>query len=61
MAQITPPVGFNLFVVQNLTGYDMWKVAKASSPFFLLLVLAAILITVFPQIVLGLPQAMRGA
>jgi TRAP-type C4-dicarboxylate transport system permease large subunit len=36
-------------------------VAKASSPFFLLLVLAAILITVFPQIVLGLPQAMRGA
>jgi TRAP-type C4-dicarboxylate transport system permease large subunit len=61
MAQITPPVGFNLFVVQNLTGYDMWKVAKASSPFFLLLVLAAILITLFPQIVLGLPQAMRGA
>ena len=61
MAQITPPVGFNLFVVQNLTGYDMWKVAKASFPFFLLLVLAAILITVFPQIVLGLPQAMRGA
>ena len=61
MAQITPPVGFNLFVVQNLTGHDMWKVAKASFPFFLLLVLAAILITVFPQIVLGLPQAMRGA
>ena len=61
MAQITPPVGFNLFVVQNLTGYDMWKVAKASFPFFLLLVLAAILITLFPQIVLGLPQAMRGA
>jgi len=61
MAQITPPVGFNLFVVQNLTGHDMWKVAKASFPFFMLLVLAAILITVFPQIVLGLPQAMRGA
>jgi tripartite ATP-independent transporter DctM subunit len=61
MAQITPPVGFNLFVIQNLTGYDMWKVAKASFPFFLLLVLAAILITAFPQIVLLLPQAMRGA
>ena len=61
MAQITPPAGFNLFVVQNLTGHDMWKVAKASFPFFLLLVLAAILITVFPQIVLGLPEAMRGA
>ncbi len=61
MAQITPPVGFNLFVIQNLTGHDMWKVAKASFPFFLLLVLAAILITAFPQIVLLLPQAMRGA
>jgi tripartite ATP-independent transporter DctM subunit len=61
MAQITPPVGFNLFVIQNLTGYDMWTVAKASFPFFLLLVLAAILITAFPQIVLLLPQAMRGA
>ncbi|WP_439858937.1 TRAP transporter large permease [Pseudomonas sp. MBLB4136] len=61
MAQITPPVGFNLFVIQNLTGHDMWKVAKASFPFFLLLVLAAVLITAYPQIVLLLPQAMRGA
>ena len=58
MAQVTPPVGFNLFVVQNLTGKDIFTVAKASLPFFLLMVLATILITVFPQIVLGLPQAM---
>ncbi|MES2817627.1 MAG: TRAP transporter large permease subunit [Pseudomonadota bacterium] len=58
MAQITPPVGFNLFVIQSLTGKDLWTVAKASFPFFLLIVLAAILITVFPEIVLGLPQAM---
>jgi TRAP-type C4-dicarboxylate transport system permease large subunit len=54
-------VGFNLFVIQNLTGYDMRTVAKASFPFFLLLVMAAILITAFPQIFLLLPQAMRGA
>ncbi|MBS1230667.1 MAG: DctM [Proteobacteria bacterium] len=58
MAQVTPPVGFNLFVVQNLTGKDIFTVAKASLPFFLLMVMATILITVFPQIVLSLPQAM---
>jgi len=60
MAQITPPVGFNLFVLQNLTGKDLWTTAKVSFPFFLLIVLAAILITLFPQIVLVLPQAMMG-
>ncbi|PZP25623.1 MULTISPECIES: TRAP transporter large permease [Pseudomonas] len=60
MAQITPPVGFNLFVLQNLTGKDLWTTAKVSFPFFLLIVLAAILITLFPQIVLILPQAMMG-
>ncbi|WP_332826486.1 TRAP transporter large permease [Ramlibacter sp.] len=58
MAQITPPVGFNLFVVQSLTGKDILTVAKASLPFFLLMVAATVLITVFPQIVLSLPQAM---
>jgi tripartite ATP-independent transporter DctM subunit len=58
MAQITPPVGFNLFVVQNLTGKDIFTVAKASFPFFLLMVVATVLVTVFPQIVLSLPQAM---
>jgi C4-dicarboxylate transporter DctM subunit len=58
MAQVTPPVGFNLFVVQNLTGKDIFTVAKASFPFFLLMVVATILITAFPQIVLSLPQAM---
>jgi tripartite ATP-independent transporter DctM subunit len=58
MAQITPPVGFNLFVVQSLTGKDIFTVAKAALPFFLLMVIAAVLVTVFPQIVLSLPQAM---
>lgn len=58
MAQITPPVGFNLFVVQNLTGKDIFTVAKASFPFFLLMVIATVLITMFPEIVLSLPQAM---
>ncbi len=58
MAQITPPVGFNLFVVQSLTGKDIFTVAKASLPFFLLMVVATVLVTAFPQIVLSLPQAM---
>jgi TRAP-type C4-dicarboxylate transport system permease large subunit len=51
-------VGFNLFVVQSLTGKDIFTVAKAALPFFLLMVIAAVLVTVFPQIVLSLPQAM---
>jgi C4-dicarboxylate transporter DctM subunit len=58
MAQITPPVGFNLFVVQNLTGKDIFTVARATLPFFILMVIATVLVTVFPEIVLSLPQAM---
>ncbi|MCM5571621.1 TRAP transporter large permease subunit [Burkholderiaceae bacterium FT117] len=60
MAQITPPVGFNLFVVQNLTGKDIFTVARHSLPFFMLMVIAVVLISVFPEIVLALPQAMVG-
>lgn len=56
MAQITPPVGFNLFVLQNMAGRDTFTVAKAAFPFFVLLNIAVILIYVFPQIVLYLPK-----
>jgi tripartite ATP-independent transporter DctM subunit len=58
MAQITPPVGFNLYVLQTLTGKDMFAVARASLPFFLLLVVAVALIWAFPQIVTFLPGQM---
>ncbi|MFI4926225.1 MAG: TRAP transporter large permease [Burkholderiales bacterium] len=58
MAQITPPVGFNLFVVQSLTGRDIFTVAKACLPFFVLMVIATALVTFFPDIVLALPRAM---
>ncbi|MEP6558482.1 MAG: TRAP transporter large permease subunit, partial [Burkholderiales bacterium] len=58
MAQITPPVGFNLYVLQSLTGKDMFYVARASLPFFLLLVFAVALIWLFPQIVTFLPGQM---
>ena len=56
MAQITPPVGFNLFVLQNMSGKDTWTIAKAALPFFILLNIAVLIITTFPQIVLYLPK-----
>ncbi len=58
MAQITPPVGFNLFVIQGLTGMDILKVAYAAAPFFILLLLGLILIVVMPEIVTFLPDMM---
>ena len=60
MAQITPPVGFNLFVIQGLTGLDILRIARAAMPFFFLLLFAVLLITLFPQIVTYLPTAMNG-
>lgn len=56
MAQITPPVGFNLFVLQNMSGRDSFTVAKAALPFFFLLVAAVAIITAFPDIALFLPR-----
>ncbi len=58
MAQITPPVGFNLFVLQGLTGRDLPWLARAALPFFALLILAVGLIYLFPQTVLWLPGLM---
>jgi TRAP-type C4-dicarboxylate transport system permease large subunit len=58
MAQVTPPVGFNLFVLQGLTGKNILLIAKYAMPFFFLLMLAALLISVFPEIVTWLPQKM---
>lgn len=60
LAQITPPVGFNLFILQAMTGRDLITVARASLPFFCLLIVAVVLFAVFPQIVLYLPQTMIG-
>ena len=60
MSQITPPVGFNLFVIQALTGKDILYVARAALPFFLLILLAVVLITWFPGIVTYLPTNMHG-
>ncbi len=57
IAQITPPVGFNLFVMQTMTGREVTEVALASLPFFFALVLTVVLITLFPvTLVTGLPE-----
>jgi TRAP-type C4-dicarboxylate transport system permease large subunit len=59
LAQITPPVGFNLFVISGLTSEDILTVAKAALPFFLLMCLTTAIVTLFPRIVLFLPEMMR--
>ena len=59
MAQITPPVGFNLFVLQGMTGREIGWIAKVTLPFFFLMIAAVALIYAFPQIVTFLPQQMR--
>ncbi len=56
MAEISPPVGFNLFVLQTMSGRDSNFVAMASLPFFFLLVAAVAIVTVFPGLVLWLPK-----
>ena len=60
MAQITPPVGFNLFVLQGMTKREIGWIAKVTLPFFFLMIAAVGLIYVFPQIVTFLPAQMRG-
>jgi tripartite ATP-independent transporter DctM subunit len=56
MAEVSPPVGFNLFVLQTMSGKDSNTVALAALPFFFLLVLATAIITVFPDIAMILPK-----
>ena len=58
MAQITPPVGFNLFVLQGMANKDMAYIAKSAFPLFLLMILAVIIIINFPEIALWLPNQM---
>ncbi|ARC38884.1 C4-dicarboxylate ABC transporter permease (plasmid) [Paracoccus yeei] len=56
LSQITPPVGMNLFVLQGMTGRPIAWIARAATPFFLLMCLAALLLTVFPGLALWLPN-----
>lgn len=56
LGQITPPVGFNLFVLQGITGCHLSTVVRAAFPFFLLMCVAVVIITFMPSIVLYLPE-----
>ena len=58
MAQVTPPVGFNLFVLQGMTGKEITYIARVTLPYFGLMVLAVFLLWWFPQIVTWLPARM---
>ena len=57
---ITPPIGFNLFVLQGLTGQKMAVIARAAFPFFVLMAIAAAIVTIFPEIALWLPRVLFG-
>ena len=61
MAQITPPVGFNLYVLQSLTGRNLFVIAAYTLPLFLLMCLAIVLLVAFPGIALWLPSTMLDA
>ncbi len=59
MAQITPPIGFNLFVLQGMTDHEMGYIARAAIPMFLIMVLMVFVLIVFPDIATWLPENVR--
>lgn len=61
MAQITPPVGFNLYVLQGMTGRSIFRIGLYALPFFLILALVVALLAIFPDLALWLPRTMLEA
>ncbi|MEL6964756.1 MAG: TRAP transporter large permease subunit, partial [Pseudomonadota bacterium] len=61
MAQITPPIGFNLFVLQGMTGHEISYIARTAVPFFLLMCLMVVILVMFPELATFLPETMRNA
>ena len=59
MAQITPPIGFNLFVLQGMTEHEMGYIAKAALPMFLLMVVMVFILILVPELATWLPDNMR--
>jgi len=60
IAELTPPLGFNIFVLQTMTGRDSNYVALAAAPFFAMMVLCIALVTVFPELATWLPDTLLG-
>jgi tripartite ATP-independent transporter DctM subunit len=59
MAQITPPIGFNLFVLQGMTGHEISYVARTALPLFLVMVVMVVILVAFPELATFLPETMR--
>ncbi|WP_299592046.1 TRAP transporter large permease subunit [uncultured Tateyamaria sp.] len=59
MAQITPPVGFNLFVLQGMTKHEMGYIARTAVPMFLIMVLMVVILILFPELATWMPENMR--
>lgn len=60
LSQITPPVGFSIFVIQGISDESIGTILKAIMPFFIIMVLMVILVTVFPELATYLPEKMVG-
>ncbi len=60
LSQITPPVGFSLFVIQGIANVPISEIIKATVPFFLIMILMVIILSIFPELVLYLPNVMVG-
>ena len=58
LSQITPPVGFSLFVIQSISGEKIDYILKATFPFFIIMILIVVIVTFFPEIVFYLPEKM---
>lgn len=61
MAQITPPVGFNLYVLQGMTGRNIFTIGAYALPLFFLMCVAVVLVAMFPAIALWRPSTMLDA
>jgi tripartite ATP-independent transporter DctM subunit len=60
LSQITPPVGFSLFVIQSISGEEIGYILKATFPFFVIMILIVVVVTWFPEIATWLPHKMIG-
>ena len=61
MAQITPPIGFNLFVLQGMTNHEMGYITKAALPMFAIMVFMVFVLIWFPEVATWLPENLRSA
>ena len=59
MAQITPPIGFNLFVLQQMTGHGIGFIARSALPMFFVMCVFIVILMIFPQLATWLPETLR--